>query len=305
MALIAPAARSQTIDVSLNVHYAVPSDVTSGGTWQIVAKSSHAGIAGLNLRLTGINPAALQEGPRGTVNGTDGAGFFVLDEFPNINYRTLFVAQEPAFPSAGQEESAFYGVGTLANGTPGTVGPVLNSLTNVQDVPWATGDVFGNAAWNTAAMFASGTFAANVTPAFFSGSSGSVFISPGTSMAFGPVGAAALTTIVRTNLQSALPDYNNNGVVDTADYVIWRKGMPAADGNGNGMIDAGDYDLWVQHFGESTAPGAGGGSFAGGNSGAVSEPASGLTLVSALFCGLFPRRRFPLSPWERVGVRVT
>ena len=45
-------------------------------------------------------------------------------------------------------------------------------------------------------------------------------------------------------------DYNHNGVVDGADYVVWRNTLGqmgpglAADGNHNNEIDHGDYDLW-------------------------------------------------------------
>ncbi|HEX2473433.1 MAG TPA: hypothetical protein VHK01_01730, partial [Lacipirellulaceae bacterium] len=52
-------------------------------------------------------------------------------------------------------------------------------------------------------------------------------------------------------------DYNQNGVVDAADYVVWRntfgeRGLGlAADGNGNNKIDAGDYDVWRAHFGST------------------------------------------------------
>jgi sugar lactone lactonase YvrE len=46
------------------------------------------------------------------------------------------------------------------------------------------------------------------------------------------------------------PDYNGNGVWDAADYVVWRKGMPAADGNGNGSVEDGDYSFWRQRFGQ-------------------------------------------------------
>jgi hypothetical protein len=50
-------------------------------------------------------------------------------------------------------------------------------------------------------------------------------------------------------------DYNRNGVVDGADYVVWRKtdgqqgnGL-AADGDGNQQVDQGDYTFWRQRFG--------------------------------------------------------
>jgi hypothetical protein len=49
-------------------------------------------------------------------------------------------------------------------------------------------------------------------------------------------------------------DYNRDGVVDSADYIVWRNSMGstgslAADGNGNGTIDLGDYSLWRSRFG--------------------------------------------------------
>jgi hypothetical protein len=60
-------------------------------------------------------------------------------------------------------------------------------------------------------------------------------------------------------------DYNGNGVVDAADYTVWRDALGAnvvayssADGNGNGIVDQADYDVWKMHFGQTIA-GAGGG----------------------------------------------
>jgi hypothetical protein len=52
-------------------------------------------------------------------------------------------------------------------------------------------------------------------------------------------------------------DYNKNGVVDVADYVVWRKTLGlmgqnlAADGDPNNEIDDGDFDVWRAHFGET------------------------------------------------------
>jgi hypothetical protein len=59
-------------------------------------------------------------------------------------------------------------------------------------------------------------------------------------------------------------DYNFNGVVDAADYTIWRGTLGAtndlrADGDGNGVIDSGDFDFWRAHFGGVLA-GSGAGS---------------------------------------------
>ncbi len=58
-------------------------------------------------------------------------------------------------------------------------------------------------------------------------------------------------------------DYNNDNVVDAADYTVWRDSLGqsgtglAADGNQSGAIDSGDYDLWRMHFGQSAGPLAG------------------------------------------------
>jgi hypothetical protein len=54
-------------------------------------------------------------------------------------------------------------------------------------------------------------------------------------------------------------DYNRNGTVDAADYVVWRKGLSiehhqpysGADGDGNGHVDQSEYQLWRTNFGAS------------------------------------------------------
>jgi len=52
-------------------------------------------------------------------------------------------------------------------------------------------------------------------------------------------------------------DYNNDGVVNAADYVVWRKTLGsfselAADGDGSGNISVHDYNVWRQNFGNPT-----------------------------------------------------
>ena len=60
-------------------------------------------------------------------------------------------------------------------------------------------------------------------------------------------------------------DYNRDGIVNAADYTLWRdlvgQSVPLgtlADGNRDGMIDAADYGVWKSHFGVVTPPGLGG-----------------------------------------------
>jgi hypothetical protein len=79
-------------------------------------------------------------------------------------------------------------------------------------------------------------------------------------------------------------DYNQNGTVDAADYVLWRNTLGTmsdlrADGNGNGQIDAGDYDVWRANFGRTAGAGAGVDVPVGA---AVPEPASIVLLVFGL-----------------------
>ena len=178
----------------------------SGGTWELVAKSSqprhvwHLGHYARSSATSTTTPSI--EGPRGTVNGSNTAGFQLLGNTfhpanpPTPAYHELIVGQLPAYSAAiRQRRKQFYGVGTLTNGAPNypgkpvgsnSIGPAFTSLTSPQDIPWATGDAFGDAAWTTAARMLSGTFAAGVTPAFFAGSIGNVFTSvPGTNTAFG------------------------------------------------------------------------------------------------------------------------
>ncbi len=50
-------------------------------------------------------------------------------------------------------------------------------------------------------------------------------------------------------------DYDSNGVVDMADYTLWRKSIGQtgaglkADGNGDRVVDMDDYTFWRQRFG--------------------------------------------------------
>jgi hypothetical protein len=66
-------------------------------------------------------------------------------------------------------------------------------------------------------------------------------------------------------------DYNANGTVDAADYVLWRNTrgqavapFAGADGSGNGLVDQADHDFWRANFGKTWSP--------AGASAAVLEP---------------------------------
>lgn len=86
-------------------------------------------------------------------------------------------------------------------------------------------------------------------------------------------------------------DYNANGIVDGADYVVWRKnnGLTGGattvqgDGTGDGNVNAADYTYWRTRFGNTS----GSGSSLGGA--AVPEPAAAvLLLMGSAIC--WPKR---------------
>jgi hypothetical protein len=79
-------------------------------------------------------------------------------------------------------------------------------------------------------------------------------------------------------------DYNNNGTVDAADYVLWRGGGPLEnEGASEGVVDQADYDLWRANFGLMAGGSA-------GQAAAVPEPAAWLLCMIA-GCVLYAVRR--------------
>jgi hypothetical protein len=95
-------------------------------------------------------------------------------------------------------------------------------------------------------------------------------------------------------------DYDNNTVVDAADYVLWRRLNPATGvqlqnevtGVSPGDVANDDYEAWRARFGNTSGAGAGSGSSLGGGA-AVPEPSTlGLLLLAltALFGGSRARR---------------
>jgi hypothetical protein len=84
-------------------------------------------------------------------------------------------------------------------------------------------------------------------------------------------------------------DYTGDGLVDAADYTVWRDTMGqmgtdlAADGNGDDKVDAADYLIWKQSF-----LGAGSGGL--GDATSVPEP-SALVLLAIGCCFSLSRRK--------------
>jgi hypothetical protein len=116
-----------------------------------------------------------------------------------------------------------------------------------------------------------------------------IFGTPGSSVA-----AEDDAAVPWAEAQLNLPgDYNRNGVVDAADYVLWRDTLNqsgsnlAADGSGNQLVDDADYAFWKMRFGDtaeltfSDVTGLG----ANAELAAVPEPSSRALVFIAICCG--------------------
>jgi hypothetical protein len=79
-------------------------------------------------------------------------------------------------------------------------------------------------------------------------------------------------------------DYNGNGTVDAADYVLWRNGGPLQnEGVTPNNVTPEDYDFWRSRFGLSAGLGA--------SPATVPEPAALSIMLLLSTAALFNRRR--------------
>jgi autotransporter-associated beta strand protein len=82
-------------------------------------------------------------------------------------------------------------------------------------------------------------------------------------------------------------DFNGNGVVDMADYVLWRNGGPLQNEISDiGTVTAQDYDDWRAHFGNTSGSGS-----SLGQSASVPEPGTACLLLVGLAAGLVNSRK--------------
>lgn len=96
----------------------------------------------------------------------------------------------------------------------------------------------------------------------------------------------------RLTIRLVIPgDFNLDGVVNAADYIVWRANLgkqglapfTGGDGNGDGLVTSADYSIWKSHFGTHASGGA-------GANAAVPEPTTTMLLMWAVV-GWCLRRR--------------
>ena len=99
---------------------------------------------------------------------------------------------------------------------------------------------------------------------------------------------AEIQTLFNIAPSGAPGDYNGNGAIDAADYVVWRDNLGTTNTIPNdltpGMVTQADYDVWRANFGKPTI-GSGAGNVA------VPEPASLTILLVCLAILAHERRR--------------
>lgn len=93
-------------------------------------------------------------------------------------------------------------------------------------------------------------------------------------------------------------DFNEDGIVSAADYVVWRNNLGFSgfdfpgDHDNSGAIDMGDYAIWRHHFGQSLLNGSGAGAVTVTS---VPEPAAAVLACLATLASTCWRRRCPIG----------
>lgn len=95
----------------------------------------------------------------------------------------------------------------------------------------------------------------------------------------GSAGVAGFAFDVLTDVAIDDADFDANGAVDGADFLIWQRGSGAAgelnqgDANNDGIVNADDLEIWKAQFGPGAATVA---------TGAVPEPTAAALLAIAI-----------------------
>jgi hypothetical protein len=214
----------------------------------------------------------------------------------NLNQKTLTISGAGTI----NINNTVTGLGSIANGgtlgtggSTGLSGDLSSTGTLAIDIGGTTSNSYDS--WNVSgAATLSGVLAVDAVGGFApaAGQSFTILTASSVSAASLTLGGpdAGLFTLVKNPTSLVLQsvsagvagDYNHNGVVDAADYVVWRNtngqnvtAGTGADGDGNGVVNAADYTFYRARFGNTSGSGVGSGA------GAVPEPAAAVLMLMA------------------------
>lgn len=286
----AATSQAQNVQLSLNLRYTDPANPAEGGKWFLVAKTDDTdGIAGISAYLSNISAAGIAYG-----NGA-GAG---ASAYPATTAATLGAILNGGNPFAGTFGTAVnvvYGQDTAA-------GPIVADVGQGTGTPGNTAtDPLRNAAWNNAAVIATGTFAGGGNagnkfnqPAFVAAGANNTDANTLAGTTLGVASQDATTTfvvrgdsVIGLNLNTVpgsgirLGDIDRNGLVNLNDFGGLSanylqpgvKGWDQGDFNNDNTVNLNDFGALSAAFGQAAPPAP---------ISAVPEPAAGLLLGIAL-----------------------
>jgi hypothetical protein len=224
LAGMAASAMAQNVQLSLNLRYTNPADVSEGGKWFLVAKTDDPdGLAGVSAYLTGVNTAGMELGNA----VADGAG--------TTMYPVISATATGSIANAGNPyNGTFSGVVNVVWGqdisATGAITPGVGTATGPGRLN--TDPLRNTANWNNAALLVSGTFGA-------------------TRPAFAPSGANVTdaNTLNGTTLGQAAQNANTTFVVRGDSVSL--DGLLPGDANRDRTVNALDFSLLSSNFGQA------------------------------------------------------
>jgi hypothetical protein len=179
-----------------------------------------------------------------TDKGGDADGYWAFPTRSNSN-PTVASANSTGDIANPGANVANYNFGAQWNGVQGNV-TTVGSAGPLSASYYGTFDQGGNVQeWNET-PFMSGTSRGNRGGNYVSPSNGLAYSSNGAAgAAFGGEGFRVASIAVACTVTG---DYNCNGIVDAADYVVWRKGLGTT-------YTQNDYSIWRTHFGQTVGSG--------------------------------------------------
>jgi hypothetical protein len=276
-------ATSGTNNTSMPSEFKFDEDGTSGNLTYSAGTGSASSGETYSLGSAGSSDRALGEITSSTVQSTFGACFVNNTNHPITSFLISYTGEQwrSGVQNGAVDRLDFeYTTAPGASLTTGTYIPVNSLDFATPNNGAAVGALDGNAGGNrtvfvptaitpAAAIQPEATFYIHWLPVLISGDNDALAIDDFT------LGAAYAPGLAS--------DYNNNNLVEAADYVVWRKNLNQAVTIPNditpGTVVNQDYIEWMNRFGLVNAPGSAVGS---ADSAAVPEPVTWLLALFAL-----------------------